>query len=423
MTESSENISAAVTPDTAGVEVPPRGASPDIPSALSFGRLRTGLRLQDLWKVFGPAWLVMMADVDAPSIITGMQTGAAFKYGFIVILLLLTIPLYFISEAAGRVGSVTRKGFGQLIRENFSRRTAIALSFPMAVTDFLSYVAEYTGIAVGATILGFPPVVALAAAYVVHIVIVYKRRYVFAEKALLAASMVMLVAYTILMSRGAAGYSLIPAGVTRSFLFLVAANVGAVVMPWMLFFQVSATAQKEFHSVLATKVETFVGAAFSEILMVAVVIVSSALDPTLSLTSNHDIAHAITSIGGTYAPLVFSIGLVAAAFLGLVVISLASAWGVAEALELKGETWFKIYILESLPAVAVPLLFPNLMALTLNLMVAFVFVLIGPMITLGLLGQNRRLMGGHALGRFDRVAFWSSVGIVIACGLIAFLPL
>jgi manganese transport protein len=282
-------------------------------------------------------------------------------------------------------------------------------------------VAEYTGIAVGATVIGISPFIALPVAYIIHIVIVYKKRYVFAEKALLAVSTAMLIAYLAFMNRGASSYSLIPASITKNFLFLVAANVGAVIMPFMLFYQTSATAQKDFHSVQATKIETFVGAIFSEILMVAIVIVSSALNPDLSLRSNHDITHAIVSIGGTYAPIIFSVGLIAAAFLALVVISLASAWGVSEALGLKGDTWFKIYVVESLPAVIAPLLFANLIGLMLSLMVALVFVLIGPVIALGLLAQNNQLMGEHSLSRFDRMAFWSSVSAVIACGVIAFL--
>jgi manganese transport protein len=391
------------------------------PNGARVARWRAGLRLGDLAKVFGPAWLVMMADVDAASIITAMQTGASFKYQFIVILLLLIVPLYFICEIAGRVGSVTRKGLGQLIRENFSTRLSVALSLPMAVTDFLSYVAEYAGIAVGATIVGVPPVVVLPAAYLLHIILVYRRQYASAERMLLAVSTVMVVAYLAFMNRGISpGYSLVPAHVDKPFLFLIAANVGAVIMPFMLFYQTTATAQKNFHSVRATKIETFVGAMFSEILMVAVVMVSSSLAPTLSLTSDHDFAHAIMSIGGAYAPVIFSVGLIAAGFLALVVISMASAWGTTEALDLRGDTWFKIYVVESLPAVVIPLLFSNLVALILSLMVALVFVLIGPVVVLGLLAQNKRLMGGHSLSRFDKVAFWSSVGAVIACGLIAF---
>jgi len=114
-------------------------------------RLQKNLRVNftDLRHVFGPAWLVMIADVDAASVITAMQSGAAFKYEFILILLVLIIPLYFICEVAGRVGTVTKKGLGELVRENFSKRISVFLSFPMAITDFLSYVAEYAAILFG----------------------------------------------------------------------------------------------------------------------------------------------------------------------------------------------------------------------------------------------------------------------------------
>ncbi len=73
----------------------------------------------------------------------------------------------------------------------------------------------------------------------------------------------------------------------------------------------------------------------------------------------------------------FAIGLIAAAFLALVVISLASAWAVTGATGLGRNNFFWVYLLESLPAVAVPMFFPNLFNLLLNSMVAFTFVLIG----------------------------------------------
>jgi Mn2+/Fe2+ NRAMP family transporter len=380
-----------------------------------------GISFSEIKKVFGPAWLVMMADVDAASIITAMQSGATFKYEFILILLALIIPLYFICEVAGRVGSATRKGLGQLIRENFSRRLSVALSFPMAISDFLSYVAEYTAIAVGSTVVGISPFISLPVAYAIHIILVFKKKYAAAEKYLLAVSMVMLVAYLLFMGRGVANYPLLPTSLSRNFLFLIAANVGAVIMPFMLFYQTSATAKKEYHSVRATKIETFVGAVFSEVLMVAVILVSAGLSSNLTISSAHDLTRSIMSLGGTYTPIIFSVGLVAAAFLALIVISMASAWGVVESLGMKEDKWFKIYVLETLPAVVVPLLFGNLIALILGLMVALVFVLIGPVVALGVLAQKKRLMGRYALSRFDKIAFWGSVLVVVACGILAFL--
>lgn len=383
-----------------------------------------GLKLHftEVRNVFGPAWLVMMADVDAASVITAMQSGASYKYELVLILLALIIPLYFIMEVAGRVGAVTRKGLGELLRENFSKRLSVILSLPMAITDFLSYVAEYAAMAVGLKIIGIPPIVSLPMIYVIHILVVFKQEYENAEKYLLGVSLVLLLAYIFFMARGMSlpYSSLIPSKIDRDFLFLVAANVGAVVMPFMLFYQTTATAKKGYHSVRATRTETLIGAIFSEIIMVAIVFASAGLGQNIAIGDYSSLSGAILNIGGTYAPYVFAIGLVAAGFLGLVVISLAGSWGVVEALNLKGNTWFKIYIAESLPAVVLVFFFNNLIGLVLTLMVALIFVLIGPVVAMGLLAQNKMLMGTHALGTFDRIAFWGSIGVVVACGLLAF---
>ena len=76
-------------------------------------------------KTWGPAWLVMIADVDAASAITAADSGAQYGTKLVWFLMLLVIPLYVIQEVAGRVGVVTGKGLGELIRENYSRRIAV----------------------------------------------------------------------------------------------------------------------------------------------------------------------------------------------------------------------------------------------------------------------------------------------------------
>lgn len=380
------------------------------------------VHFKDVRNVFGPAWLVMMADVDAASVITAMQSGASYKYGMVLILIALVVPLYFIMEVAGRVGAATKKGLGELVRENFSRTWSMALSLPMAVTDFLSYVAEYAAMAVGLKIVGIPPIVSLPIIYAIHILVVFKQEYEKAEKYLLGVSFVLLAAYVAFMARGFSSplSSLIPPKIDKDFLFLVAANVGAVVMPFMLFYQTTATAKKGFHSVKASRTETLIGAVFSEIIMVAIVFASVGLGQNIAISDNSSLSSAILNIGGPFAAYLFAVGLVAAGFLGLVVISLAGSWGVVEALNLKGNTWFKIYVAESLPAVLLVFFFDNLIGLVLTLMVALIFILIGPVVAMGLLAQNKALMGRHALNTFDRIAFWGSVVVVVACGLLAF---
>ena len=104
------------------------------------------MRIGRLLKFFGPAWLVMIADVDASSVLGAAETGALFSYGLIWFLLLLTIPLYFIQETSGRIGAVTDEGLGELIRKRYSPTTAKVMAFPMVVTDMVTYAVEYAGI-------------------------------------------------------------------------------------------------------------------------------------------------------------------------------------------------------------------------------------------------------------------------------------
>jgi len=92
-------------------------------------------------------------------------------------------------------------------------------------------------------------------------------------------------------------------------------------------------------------------------------------------------------LAGPYAPYIFSIGLIAASFLALVVISLGSAWGVAETVAWARKSFFWVYLIESLPALLVPIFFPDLFNLAIVLIVLFAFVLLGPGVVVGLIAR------------------------------------
>jgi manganese transport protein len=216
--------------------------------------LREGLdaevNLPKIWgslKTWGPAWLVMIADVDAASVITAAESGAMYGTKLIWFLLILTIPLFVVQEVAGRVGAVTRKGLGEFIRENYSKQTAVLAAVPMALVDILSYVVEYTGAAIGFQILGIPPQISVPLVFVAHVILVYNRRYAEAEKPLLVISMFFAVSWAVsafLTARNGIRVTPFYFSASPDFFFLLAANVGAVIMPFMLFYQASATAEK-----------------------------------------------------------------------------------------------------------------------------------------------------------------------------------
>jgi Mn2+/Fe2+ NRAMP family transporter len=210
---------------------------------------------------------------------------------------------------------------------------------------------------------------------------------------------------------------------------MAAANVGAVIMPWMLFYQTGAVAEKGLNSNHARyeRLETLIGAIFSEILMIAIVIVAAPLGG-VDFLSAPSLAQMLTPIAGRYAPLLFGIGLASAGLLALVVISFASTWGIAEALGWRariGEkfslarNFYVVYLIETLPAAMIPFFFKDLLKLVLDLMVIFVFVLVVPAILQGLLASNRHVMGQHVMEGGWRAIYWLMLILVVASGVVA----
>jgi len=64
-------------------------------------------KIRDYMRTFGPAWLVMIADVDVASIVTGLQVGASWGYRMVLVMLLLAVPLFVIQDVAGTLGTVS----------------------------------------------------------------------------------------------------------------------------------------------------------------------------------------------------------------------------------------------------------------------------------------------------------------------------
>lgn len=384
----------------------------------------TSDRLRTFTRSFGPAWVVMIADVDAASILTAATDGALYGYSLVWFMLFLVLPLFLIQEAAGRIGVATGKGLGEIIREDYSRRIGLLTSIPMACTDVLSYVAEFTGIAIGFQLLGIPPILSLPVVYVAFLLIVWKRGYGTVEKFLVAFSAVLIASYAgSLFLRGlppVREYMYFFWSWKPDFLYLMAATAGAVVMPFMLFFQASATAEKQVKSLWSMRLETLVGAIASEVGMVVILLATIGLNGTLLGTSSpKELARALSFLAGPFAPYMFAVGLIAASFLALVVISLGSAWGVAEVIGWGRQRFFWIYLVESLPALLVPMLFPNLLNLAIGMMVLFVFVLLGPGVMVGLIARKKQVMGDLASSPGWSVAYWLSLALVVVSGFIA----
>ena len=127
-----------------------------------------------------------------------------------------------------------------------------------------------------------------------------------------------------------------------NYLYLVAANIGAVIMPWMVFYQQSAVVEKKLIStdLAAARLDTAIGAVITQVIMASVLIATAA---TLGKAGTHaaldtvqQIAKAITPfLGETTGKLLFALGMIGAALVATIVVTLTAARTLGEILGVK----------------------------------------------------------------------------------------
>jgi len=337
--------------------------------------------------------------------------------------------LFIIQDAAGRLGIASGGGLGSQIREHFGKRAAIAAAIPMGISDFLEYVAEYAGIAIGLSLIGFPVILGLTVAFIIHSLIVVGRQYRQAEKVLIPLSFLLVISivssifvfHIDFKSLIFTGLSPLQPYGNPSYAYLLAASVGAVVMPWMLYFHSGADSRrhKQVCDLKNERVETLIGAVVSEGLMVITVIVG------LNVwhgggTIDIDALSRILPVFGNYASLVVGLTFIFAGFLALMVVSLGSAWGVLEAAGRPNSqrSFLTIYAFESLPAVILVATISGYIKLMLSMMFIFPIVIIPSLFFLGKLVNRNDVMNGCHYKKRDMALYWVAVIIIVITGIL-----
>ena len=172
---------------------------------------------------------------------------------------------------------------------------------------------------------------------------------------------------------------------SKDYVYLAAANIGAVIMPWMVFYQQSAIANKGLRPehLRAARWDTAIGAVVTQLVMAAVLVATAATigksSPDATLTTVGELSGALTPfLGGGAGRLVFSAGILGAGMVAAIVATLALAWGVGEvagyrrSLNLRPAQARAFYGLYAVAVVGCALLvgiWPNLVTLTVDVQI------------------------------------------------------
>lgn len=395
-----------------------------------------------LLRVIGPAWIVMLADVDAASVLTAAKAGTDFGYAMLLPIFALVPVLYLVQEMTARLAIGTGLGHAELIRQRFGLRWGAVSVVSMVIVDMLAYVAEFAGIVLGASLIGIPAGTAVVAALVLHTAIVLTGRYRRFEVAALVLSLALFAFVGLAFAAGPdpgavlGGFSPVQPFDQPGYLDLVVATVGAVIMPWMLFYQQAATVEKRLgpEDLRAARWETLIGAIGSEILMAAVVIAAAAAAAAAVASggASDAVAGGLALPGGLAAlaqgvpGMLIAIGMIGAGLLAAVVISLSSAWAWSELLHWphslnltirQAPGFYILYLVEVVPAAIVALVAQDLVSVVIDAMILNVLVLVIPLTFLVRLSGDRALLGPLAASRRYSAVLWAMTAGLLALGL------
>ncbi len=353
-------------------------------------------RLRRFLAVIGPGLVVMLADTDVGSIITAGQSGVQWGYRLLLVQIVLVPILYMVQELTVRLGVHTGRGHGELIRETFGRAWAWISVAGLAVATAGALLTELSGVVGVGELYGVSRWLTLPIACGGLLAIVLTGSYWRVEKVAITIGLFELAFFGVAWAAHPDLAELARQTVSlpltdKAYLYLVAANIGAVIMPWMIFYQQSAIADKGLkpEHLNAARLDTAGGALTTQLVMAAVLIAAAA---TLGahgargdLGTVGDLSKALTPfLGPTFGRLVFGLGIVGAGMVAAIVASLALAWGLGEvtgykhSLELhplEARWFYGVYAAALLGAAAIVALAPNLVSLNVGVQVMNAFML------------------------------------------------
>ena len=308
-------------------------------------------KLLVLLAVFGPATITAMADNDAGGVATYSIAGAKLGYPILFLLPIITILLAITQEMGMRLTIITRRGLADLIRERYGVRASVFMFATLLIANIGTLVTEISAVKTTSGMFGIPPVPVVIAVVIIAFVLITRGNYKNTQSIMLVACLFFLV-YIFSAVKAGPDWRLAltnlayPHGVqfTRAYLkdyLIIGMGVlGTTITPWGQFFISSFAYDKKIEQgkVWLSQLETYWGAFLTDFFSFFMIVATAAtlFVNHIVLNSGERAALAIAPFAGKIASELFAIGILNAGFMGLVIVSLSTAYAFAEFFGLSG---------------------------------------------------------------------------------------
>lgn len=388
--------------------------------------------------LIGPGVLTMIADNDAGGVITYAQTGATFGLGFFIPALILAgLIAYVVQEMTVRLGAVTKRGHAEMIWGRYGAFWGWFSLIDLVIANILTLVTEFIGITTGMAVFGVPAwLSALCALTIDAAVLLVLRYYTWERISLWIAAGNLLFIPLVLLAHphwSAVIHTFatwrIPGGFTPAFLFIVLANFGTTIAPWMLFFQQSSVVDKGMtvKDIRHGQFDTAAGTVAMVAVALALVILTGSLVYGMPGASGFSITQIMTVLGnhlGRTGEDLFALGLVEAGLIAAIALTASTSWAMGEAfrwpksINMPARRAWKFYlpgIVSALIAAGVVLI-PHAPLGFMNLLVQVIASIFMPaaLMFLLLLLNDKGVMGDYVNRRWQNVSAFTIVGLLVA---------
>lgn len=397
-------------------------------------KTRDRLLASSLWKrlvlilaVFGPATITAMADNDAGGVATYSIAGAKLGYPILFPLILITILLGVTQEMGMRLTIITRKGLADLIRERFGVKVSLLIFASLFIANMGTIVTELSAVKTTSSLLHLPAIPSVAVIVLVSFAFITRGNYKLTQNIMLVSCLFFLTyIFSAVKARPDWGLALsnlvYPHGVAftpgyiKDYLVIGMGVLGTTITPWGQFFISSFAYDKKIEAgrVNLSQFETYWGAFLTNFFSFFMIVATAATLFThgIPLVSGEQAAMAIKPFAGELAGALFALGILNAGFMGLVIVSLSTAYAFAEFFGLSGslndsyqqsKTFYILFIAQLAIAMLIILL-PGVSLFRLAVATQILNAVTLPLVFFFLikLTSDRDLMGQYANTRFQK---------------------
>ncbi len=310
---------------------------------------RHRLRGFGYFRNLGPGLVTGASDDDPSGIGTYSQVGAAFRFRFLWTAL-LTLPLAAaVQETAGRLGLTTGRGLASLVKERFPRWVLVGAIGLVSVANVFNIGADLGSMAAAIRLLVPAPfallIAGMAAGMLALEVAVPYRRYTRILRWLtlsLAAYVAMLFVVDVNWASVARHTFLPQLRFTRTEITALIAILGTTISPYLFFWQTSEEVEElaadpqpvDRAHVAHMRTDVVAGMASAVLVMFAIMVASGATlgrEGVTTVRTAQQAAAALKPIAGSFASLLFTLGIVGTGLLAVPVLAGSTGYAIAEA--------------------------------------------------------------------------------------------